>query len=87
MSSSLEMQSFRCVVSSRASQLASRSPVVTWRDSHVAVGQGRGARVIRGQKGDTAMENERAISVGRSDAGDGVARKSADIDGEGGPGR
>lgn len=49
----------------------------------MAVGQGRGARVGRRQKGDTAMENERAISVGRSDAGDGVARKSADIDGEG----
>lgn len=53
----------------------------------MAVGQGRGARVSRRQKGDTAMENERAISVGRSDASDGVARKSADIDGEGGSGR
>lgn len=39
----------------------------------MAVGQGRGARVGRRQKGDTAMENERAISVGRSDTGDGVA--------------
>lgn len=47
--------------------------LVTWRGPHVAVGQGRGARVDRRQKGDTAMENERAISVGRSDTGDGVA--------------
>lgn len=54
----------------------------------MAVGQGRGARVDCRQKGDTAMENERAISVGRSDTGDGVAReKSADTGGEGGSGR
>lgn len=31
-------------------------------------------RGARRQKGDAAMENERAISVGRSDTGDGVAR-------------
>jgi len=40
----------------------------------VAVGQGRGARVERQQKGDTAIENERAISVGRSNIGNGVVR-------------
>lgn len=40
----------------------------------MAVGQGRGARVDRQQKGDTTMENERAISVGRSDTDDGVVR-------------
>lgn len=43
----------------------------------MAVGQGRGARVGRRQKGDTAMENERAISDGRSDTGDGVAARKA----------
>jgi len=39
------------------------------------------------QKGDAAMENERAISVGRSDAGDGGGEESADIGSAGGPGR
>lgn len=43
----------------------------------MAVGQGRGARVDRRQKRDTAMENERAISVGRSDTGDGGRGDSA----------